>query len=857
VQFHKHAPKLFLFSFWISSLALAQNILTPQAVSSPQKTWTIGYFNAPPLTYQNKSGLPEGFVVDLLNKVASDNQLTIEWQYGEFPSLIDAIQIGKIDILPGLGYSEKRDEFLDFSHQHFANVWGQVFLPTNSKIDTIFDLEGKTIAVLTNGINGENFKQQCLLFDVNCRFIYANSYEEVFDLLETKKVDATVANNLVGLSMSQQYDFFSSNILFNPFKVYITQNPTVSKLFISAYDDSIAQWKTTPDSFYYQTRQKWLDFSTRRDLPQWLFYSLISVLLLTLGAVITAFFYRRLSQKTLTDIMIQKKQLNQILNHMPHLIFVNDYSGKLILINHATTDFLGIPLDYTKPHNLYHLIHDYPNLKPLTEHTSATDSIHHEVTLINYKNQERTLMVSKTPMLSDHKNNLLLTVAVDITDSKEFENKIKHMTQHDHLTGLANINLMREHLQTEIKQCSEKKCSGALMFIDIDKFKMINDAQGHRLGDIILKTVANRLADHLRINDMVARLSSDVFLLHVTNLNEAVRIAEDQATEIAAILCERISDPIIYNNKSYHVSAGIGIALYPRDGDRSTLLLQRADTALYEAKCRGRGRIRVFNNAMEIAVKERHALENDFQKGLKNNEFQMVYQPIINAANEQISGWEALARWHHPQRGLLMPDLFIPVAEQSVLLRTFGYWVIEQVCIKINEQKKQVPNSQFFISANLSINQLKDRHFLTKINELINTYKINPGNLEFEITESILMYESKQAADILNQLKLMGIKIAIDDFGTGYSSFSHLRQLPIDKIKIDRSFIEQIPNNTNHVAMVKSIIAMTREMNLEIVTEGIETEAQFKLLKSLQCDYYQGFYFARPAAQLTMHTSHQ
>ncbi len=851
---NKRIPKLFIIGFWISSLALAHNLEASQSAPPIKKTWTIGYFNAPPLGYQNKSGLPEGMVIDLLNKVANDNQLNITWQYGEFPALMTAIQAGEIDILPGLGYSIERDKFLDFSSQHFANAWGQVFLPTYSKIETIFELDGKTIALLTNGINGENFKQQCQLFEVNCHTVYANTYEEIFELLNQKKVDAVVSNNLVGSSLSYKYKFFDSNILFSPFKIYITQNPNLSKDFMNAFDNSIAEWKKTPNSFYYQTRQKWLGFSGHHPMPQWLFYSLISVLLLTVGALITAFFYRRLSQKTLNAIMIQKKQLNQILNHMPHLIFVNDYRGNLILINHATTDFLGIPLDYTQPHNLYRLVHDYPTLKPLIEHTSAVDSIHHEVIIKNHKNEERTLMVSKTPMLSNHKNSLLLTVAVDITDSKEFENKIKHMAQHDHLTGLSNINLMREHLQAELKICRHKKCSGALMFIDIDQFKMVNDAQGHRLGDVILKAVATRLADHLRINDMVARLSSDVFILHVTNLNESINIAEQQATEIADLLCERINDPIVYNNKSYYVSAGIGIALYPRDGVRNTLLFQRADTALYEAKCRGRGRVRVFTSDMETAVKERHALENDFQKGLKNNEFQMVYQPIINAADEQICGWEALARWHHPQRGLIMPDVFIPVAEQSALLRTFGYWVIEQVCQKISKQALHAPNTRFFISANLSINQLKDRHFLSKVNDLINTYHVKPGTLEFEITESILMYESKQAADILNQLKLMGIKIAIDDFGTGYSSFSHLRQLPFDKIKIDRSFIEQIPKNTNHVAMVKSIIAMTREMNLEIVAEGIETEAQYKLLKMLKCDYYQGFYFAKPAPQLTMHT---
>ncbi|MCX7543762.1 EAL domain-containing protein [Marinicella gelatinilytica] len=805
--------------------------------------------------YLNESGEPEGFIIDLINRVAEENQLAIQWQYGEFPTLMEAIKLGAIDILPGLGYTEERAQRLIYSQESFANVWGQVFLPTNSKVETILDLQDKTIGLLKNGINGQNFLKQCHEYEVTCHPTYADSYNDVFELLKNAKVDAVVANNVYGLAMAKKYPFFASNIMFDPFKVYITQNRDRDKTFLSAFDRNIVAWKQDPNSYYYQSRQKWLDSSPKNQLPQWFYFAMISVLFIALGSLITAIIFHRKFRKSTAIILAQQKQLRQIINHMPHLIFVHDYRGDVVLLNHSAAEFLGLPLVDEQPLNIYQFVTNRPQYKDLIEHSAASNNIHHEIKIENNQKEIRELMVSKT-LLSNNpsKNDLMLTVAVDVTEISQFENKIKYLVQHDELTGLANINLIREHLQNGLQECAEKSCNGALLIIDIDQFKTLNDAQGHRFGDVVLKTVSKRLSNLIRVNDLVGRLSSDVFILHLSNLNADVTLAEQKALEFAHLVCDRVCEPILFAHKTYHVTACVGLSIYPRDGERVTTLLQRADTALYEAKNRGRSRVRVFHKEMEDAVKERHALETDIHQALKNNDIKMLYQPILTFDSNLHHGWEALARWQHPQRGLLLPDTFIPIIEQTSMMREFGYWVIEQVCQKIQSHKKQTPNDAFYISANLSMSQLKDRHFIDNISQLINRYDITPGSLEFEITESILMYESKQASEMLNQLKLMGIRIAIDDFGTGYSSFTHLKQLPIDKIKIDRSFIEDIPNNDGHAAMIQSIIAMARAMGLLIVAEGVETQDQYQFLKSLHCDYYQGFYFAKPTEQLIIGT---
>ncbi|KAA3648945.1 MAG: EAL domain-containing protein [Proteobacteria bacterium] len=862
MQIYRHIPKLLLLGFWVSSLALAQqqdlsqeNKPQPIPPSIKDQIWRIGFFHAPPLGFLNDSGEAEGFAVDLLNRIAADNQLTIEWQYADFPELIRAIKLGAIDIFPGLGYSDERAKYLLYSEQSFINVWGQVFLPINSKVETIFDLEGKTIAMLNGGINGDNFLKQCRQFEVKCHATYANSYEDVFALLASDKVDAVVANNIYGISMAKQYRFFASNIMFNPFQVFITQNPDSNRAFLMIYDRTIKAWKKDPNSYYYQARQKWLDTTADEPLPQWFYYTLFSVLLVALGGLMAAIFYHQKFHKSMAIILSQRKQLRQIINHMPHIIYVHNYQGDVVLLNHSAAEFFGLPIIDYEPFNIYQFLNDHPQFKHLIEHRSAASSVNSEVKVKNKQMQIRDLMVSKTPLTNESsKSNLMLTVAVDMTERKNFEMQIKYLMQHDELTGLANINLIRDHLQQGIDQCADKSCHGALLFIDIDQFKTLNDAQGHRFGDVVLKTVAQRLSTLIRVNDLVGRLGSDVFLLHLSNLNADIALAEKKALEFAEGVCDRICDPIIYEQNTYHVTACIGLTLYPRDGQRVTTLLQRADTALYEAKNRGRSRIRVFKETMEHAVKERHALETDIHHALKNNDIKLLFQPILTFNDDLYNGWEALARWQHPQRGLLMPDTFIPIIEQASLMSQFGYWVFERVCQQIQSHQKHNPNEQFYISVNISMSQLRDRHFIDHISQLINRYKIAPGYLEFEMTESILMYESRQATEILNQLKLLGVRIAIDDFGTGYSSFTHLKQLPIDKIKIDQSFIEDIPDNTEHVAMVQSIVAMARAMKLQVVAEGVETKAQFEFLKTLHCDYYQGFYFAKPASLLKVKT---
>ena len=314
------------------------------------------------------------------------------------------------------------------------------------------------------------------------------------------------------------------------------------------------------------------------------------------------------------------------------------------------------------------------------------------------------------------------------------------------------------------------------------------------------------------------------------------------------ILSKKLKSPFKIGSNHYNITASVGVAIYPRDGKNQDTLLQRADAAMFEAKFKGRNRIQVFEAGIESRAKRNHQLENDLHMALKNKEIKALYQPILNANDQNIVGSELLLRWHHPSEGIIMPTDFIPIAERAQLILEIGYWTIEEACKNIIEWRKSAEKT-FFLAVNLSVIQIRDGDFLKRVTDLIQTYQIPHGYLEFEMTESILLKESKRSIEIINQLKLLGIKLSIDDFGTGYSSFEYIRKLPLDKIKIDKSFITDIPDDPSSTTIVKTILSMAEELNLEVVAEGVEAEEQFKFLQQYHCQYFQGFYFSKPITE--------
>ncbi len=836
----------YLSLFFILMIQTHEGLTQVNHSENELKSVRIGYFDTPPLSFINNDNQPDGFIVDLLNEIASLENFKITWVHDDFPQLMAQMKSKQLDALVSTAYSDERALFLDYSKLSFSNVWGQVFLPGSSNIESVFDLEGKTIALMENDFNGQNFINQCDQFDVSCNVVFGKSYQQIFSMLADNQVDAAVSNNMVGADFQDQYNLLASSIVFNPFKVYISSPKGSNSMLIDHYDRYMQAWKADKTSFYFQTRMKWTDSGTPATLPFWLIYTILGLIVFGLVSIVAAILFKRQVNRRVTELTQKEIQLNQIINILPHMIFANDYQGNIILVNDYACRFLDIDDQDVEKKNIYAILKSESRFKNLISYTTSSNPFNTEVEVRDSNDKKMTLMMSKVPYSGRNDTEpAMVTVGFDISQAKQYEEEIEYLAHHDALTGLPNRILLSDRLKSSLSRAKQFNHVGAIIYIDLDNFKNINDSQGHKVGDKLIKKVSTIIKKCVQAGDTIARQGGDEFVIELPELDTDFQLAEKQALDLSAVIISQLKKPILIEKKQYNITASVGLVIYPRDGEKQSILLQRADTAMNEAKQLGKNRIHVFEKSLETKVIKNHQLENDLRLALKNKEINMVYQPIVNSESLNMVGSEILLRWQHPTEGVIMPTDFIPIAESAQLILEIGYWTIEKACQQIIKWQANT-KSNFFIAVNLSVVQIRDEGFLNKITDLIYKYKIPRNFLEFEVTESILLSESTRSIEIINQLKLMGIKLSIDDFGTGYSSFDYIRKLPLDKIKIDKSFIQDIPSDSNSVTIVKTILNMANEMNLEVVAEGVETDEQIEFLRQHNCQFFQGFYFSKP-----------
>lgn len=422
-----------------------------------------------------------------------------------------------------------------------------------------------------------------------------------------------------------------------------------------------------------------------------------------------------------------------------------------------------------------------------------------------------------------------------------------HLAHYDALTGLPNRLLFEDRLTQALVQERRAGQLVALLFLDLDRFKVINDTFGHAVGDLLLKAVAERLSQTVRESDTVARMGGDEFTLIFSGLREP-----QDAGQIAQLILEAMAKPFVLEGHEVHVSASIGITLYPLDnhsidGKMSAIetLLKNADTAMYKAKDQGKNNYQFFKAEMNVATLERLLLENDLRKALENGEFILHYQPRIHCADGSVSGMEALIRWRHPTLGLVSPAAFIPLAEETGLIVPIGEWVLRTACAQ-TKAWLDAGMRPLRVAVNLSARQFKHAGLIVMIENVLRKTGLNPSCLEVELTEGLAMEDVKQTVITLNTLNAIGVSIAIDDFGTGYSSLAYLKRFPVDFLKIDQSFVRDIGASADSAAIVKTIIAMAHNLQLEVVGEGVETAEQLEFLRQHVCEEVQGYLFSRP-----------
>jgi diguanylate cyclase (GGDEF)-like protein len=419
---------------------------------------------------------------------------------------------------------------------------------------------------------------------------------------------------------------------------------------------------------------------------------------------------------------------------------------------------------------------------------------------------------------------------------------MSRLAEHDSLTGLPNRVLFSDRLTQAISLAMRQDKQLAVMFVDLDQFKKINDSLGHGVGDKLLQSVAERLVNSVRRTDTVSRLGGDEFVV----LLSQVEREEDAGVSARKILRE-LAAPHTIDDKNLDISVSIGVSTYPSDGPDAENLMDKADTAMYEAKKRGRNNYQFFRRDMQVRLADRQLLEADLRYALWRNEFLLHYQPKFNLQTGQITGMEALIRWAHPQRGLVPPAQFIPIAEECGLILPIGRWVLLEAC----RQARAWNDSGLGIvpmAVNVSAAEFGNKDFLSGVRAVLIATGVEPANLELELTESVLMQDAESTVRTLGALKAMGVTLAIDDFGTGYSSFTYLRRFPVDALKLDQSFVQEITEDPGDATIVSAMISIGKSLNQRVIAEGVETRAQLKFLQSHGCGEGQGYYFSHPVA---------
>ncbi|WPB56028.1 EAL domain-containing protein [Xylophilus sp. GOD-11R] len=566
------------------------------------------------------------------------------------------------------------------------------------------------------------------------------------------------------------------------------------------------------------------------------------------------------SERRRAEIALAQKQaeLRGLFEAIPDLVFYRDAEGIYRACNRAFESFYGLRPGEMVGRGLDQLY------DPDTAERSRAEDIAAMRTEQAYRGEETLRGAGRSGVFdivkSPFRDGLgkvagLIGIARDVTDRKRAEYEVERLAFYDSLTGLPNRRLLLTRLKTALAEAGQLGHHGAVLFLDIDHFKNLNDTLGHAVGDQLLQQVAGRLVERAAPGRSAARFGGDEFVLVCENLGGDVDQALAEARRIAAELMTQLHLPFAVGERQHHASASIGVAPFGGGLLSAEELLKRADLAVHQAKAAGRNTVRFFDPEMEERLRERSVLEADLRAGLGREELRLHYQPVVDG-DGRVLGAEALVRWQHPTRGLVPPLAFIPMAEESGLILPLGQWVLRQACEQLVLWGRRPATRQLTIAINLSARQFRHPDFVDQVEAVLETTGANAGRLKFELTETLLFHDVEDILGKMGRLRARGVGFSLDDFGTGYSSLSYVKRLPLDQLKIDQSFVRDVLTDPNDAAIVRTTLTLALSLGLDIVAEGVETHGQLDFLRQHGCRAFQGYLFGRPLPIAEMERQH-
>ncbi|WP_218190349.1 EAL domain-containing protein [Pseudomonas sp. CC6-YY-74] len=826
-------------------LALCMVCASP--IWAQQREVRVGVYANEPKILLGQNGQISGILGELLNEIARQEnwQLTpvpCDWQ-----ACLELAQNGTIDLLPDVAFSEARAQVMDFHSKPALYSWSLLYSRQNIELSSPLDLQNRRIMVLAGSIQQDYLVAIYAGAQMAGELLPVTSLKQGFEMVSEGQADAAVANQQFGDMHAALYGLRGTPLMIPPVRMFYATRKGTNDDLLAAIDQHLLAWEGNPESFYFQTLSRWSGAPASPGIPAKVWWGLAGLLLATLGLV--QLLRRQVSEKT-RHLRASEERLNTILDSVEAYIYIKDPELRYQYANRKVCERFGVPLaqvvgqtderffDAATSANLHandsRVLHQGERVE--------TEDITHALS----DGSQRTYLSVKLPLRHpDGRIYALCGISTDISEHKKNLEQIHRLAFYDPLTGLPNRRLLLDRLQHALAQAARNQLEGALLFIDLDNFKDLNDTLGHDMGDQLLQQVARRLSEQVRAEDTLARQGGDEFVLVLEGLSAQPDEAIGQIETVASKLIQVLAEPYVLQGRSHTSSASIGIALFSEAQGTLDELFKRADLAVYKAKAAGRNTLRFFNLEMQTEVNARTNLENDLRQSLGARHFILHYQPQVNAQG-QLLGAEALVRWQHPSRGLVAPGEFIPLAESTGLILPLGRWILHCACEQLVVWATDPEREPLTMAVNVSARQFHHHDFVDDVLAVLDETGANPQRLELELTESHLVQDVETMIVKMGQLKARGVRFALDDFGTGYSSLSYLKRLPLDQLKIDRSFVRDLLSDPNDEAIVRTIVALGASMDLDVIAEGVETLAQRDALLRLGCQRFQGYLFGKP-----------
>ena len=835
-------------ALWL--LALLAMALAAPARMAIARDVRIGVYENPPKIFMQQGKQPAGILIDLMQRIADQEGWQLKFIPCQWQQCLAAVAGGELDLLPDVAYSSERAEVLDFHATPALFSWSLIYRHRDVTINSLFDLSGKRVALLRGSVQQTYFNELLRHSSVQVTFVPADTLAEAFRMASSGQADAAIANKYFGDFAAHGNGLRDTPIVFQPVRLFYASGKGRNGDLLDAIDRRLAEWQADPHSFYFDTLRHWQHGGATR-IPPAVWWAMGGVMLLLLCAFGAAAYLRReVAARTLAlRRSEQSLRIAATVFQSQEAMFVTGPDRKVIEVNQAYTEMTGhvpdtLPERTIPPFTLEDS--DLDQRASMWETVERKGRWQSEIWTRKQGGEHFAAWLTVTAVKApDGSTSHYVGTQTDITERKLLQDQAMRLAFYDPLTDLPNRRLLLDRIEHALAMNARHGRVGALLFIDLDNFKDLNDTLGHEVGDQFLQQIAQRLSHSSREADTIARLGGDEFVILMEDMGMSEEAATQQSHVAARKVLAAVTQSYALSGGNHHTTCSIGIALFNGAGLSAQDLLRRGDLAMYQAKKAGRNTLCFFQPEMESALTLRTSLELDLREAVASNQLMLHYQPQFDAEC-RMTGAEALLRWQHPRRGAVPPGLFIPVAESSGLILPIGAWVLRQACLQLAQWRGDALLSRLQIAVNVSARQFRDAGFVKQVTDLLGQHGIQPSRLKIELTETMMIEDIEDTIAKMRLLRDLGVCFALDDFGTGYSSLSYLKRLPLDQLKIDQSFVADILTDPNDAVIARSVVALGKALGLGIIAEGVETAEQRDFLATIGCHHYQGYLFARP-----------